>query len=60
MTTKEVGSLVFDVGRLDGPTYINIIENHLLSYIEKSVKQNGRWYYVQGNSPCHKSAFVTK
>ena len=60
MTAKGVASLVFYDGRLDGSIYINIIRNHLLSYIEKSFKQNDRWYYVQDNAPCHKSAFAMK
>ena len=54
MTAQGVGLLVFYDGRLDGPTYINIIKSHLLSCIKKDFKQNNRWYCVQDNAPCHK------
>ena len=61
MTAKGVGPLVLYDGLLDDPIYINIIKNHLLSYIKNSFKQNDdRWYYVQDNGPCHKSAFAMK
>ena len=33
MMTNGVGPLVFYDGRLDSPTFIKIIKNHLLSYI---------------------------
>ena len=42
MMAKGADPLVFYDERLDGPTYINIIKNSLLSYIKKSFKQNDR------------------
>ena len=35
MTAKGVGPLFFSDRRLEGPTYIDIIKNSLLSYIKK-------------------------
>ena len=39
---KELFHQFFVIGRLDGPTYINMIKKHWLSCIKKSFKQNNR------------------
>ncbi|CAF1535510.1 unnamed protein product [Rotaria magnacalcarata] len=60
MTGKGVGPLVFYDGRMNGQSYIGVIEPVLLSFIEKNFDPDATRYYVPDNAPCHKSAFSMK
>ena len=58
MTAKGVAPLVFYDGRMNGQSYINVVESKLLPYIKKNFGPNDSWWYVQDNAPCHKSDFT--
>ena len=53
MTSKGVGPLVFYDGRMNSQAYTNIIESHLLPYIEKNFKKKDAWHYIQDLSLIH-------
>lgn len=60
MTAKGLGSLVFYDGRMNGENYISVIEPNLLPYVKKNFGRNDTWWYVQENTPCHRSDFTMK
>jgi len=59
MTSADVGSSVFYKGRVNGPVYIEIIDDVLPRFIhDTSGTKQGNWQYMQDNAPPHKYKFT--
>ena len=59
MTSAETGPLVFYEGRVNGPTYIEIIGAVLPQFIRATfVPKCNKWLLMQDNAPSHTSKFA--
>ncbi|CAF3471855.1 unnamed protein product [Rotaria socialis] len=55
------GSLVVYTGRVNGPSYIKIIQDAVPDFIEGAFGQtNTNWVFMQDNAPSHKSKFAMR
>ena len=55
------GLLIICSGKVNGPTYIKIIEEALSTFIENAFdSSNKQWVFMQDNAPPHRSAYSMK
>ncbi|CAF3008047.1 unnamed protein product [Rotaria socialis] len=55
------GPLVIYSGKVDGPAYVNIIEEALPSFIENAFdSSNKNWMFMHDNTPPHRSKYTMK
>ena len=55
MTSAGVGNLAFYEGRVNAQTYINLIGDSLIGFIERKFGANDNVLFMQDNAPPHKS-----
>lgn len=58
MTSAGVGELVFYEGRVNGQTYIQLIGDALISFIDRTFGPNDQFLFMQDNAPPHTSQFA--
>ena len=58
ITEYRVGELVEVDGTLNSEKYINILKEHLIPSLKMLAQENSPYYFLQDNSPIHKSKIV--
>ena len=60
MTSEGIGDLVFYDGRVNGQTYIHVIDDTLIRFIKRRFNANDSFMLMQDNAPAHTSNYAMK